>query len=488
MLPFQNLIILDKNGSCPIYKQISNRLANLIQDGIIQPGAYLPATRQMTQLLNINRKTVVNAYEDLLFQDWIEAVPRKGYRVTLELPIIKPKLFQLKNNFIANQPESSDYNKAIAPSNQGRKIVSTDLIINDGFPDTELAPFQKIGIAYRDLTDSKIIKRLMVLRDEGGLDLLKESTRKFLNDTRGLNINKGNIIITRGAQMAIYITATILLSPGDNVVVSEPNYMFATDIMINSGANIISIPVDEQGIDVDYLERVLQKQSIRLLYIVPHHHHPTTVTMSISRREKLLDLIHQYNFYTIEDDYDYDFHYQYNPILPLASAKHGGKIIYIGSFTKLLAPSVRVGYMIAAPDIIEKAIHLRRLIDLRGDTFMEYMLAQMINNGDLSQHIRKSNKIYSQRCNLTCDLLSRKLSHAINFTKPQGGLAIWLRFKEKYPINQILIDATENGLIFIGTTFQKDGDVNNNSLRFGFASLTEKEIEKAINILVKITT
>lgn len=483
MLPFQNLIIPDRNKRFPIYKQITNRLISLIQEGTIQPGTYFPGTRQMAELLNVNRKTVVNAYEELLSQEWIEAIPRKGYRVIPVLPVIKPRSFQPKNHFI---PAASE-GRISYPVAEVRAFTTEDIVVNDGFPDAGLAPFKEIGELYQDPEQSKIIKRLMALRDEGGLELLRQSTAVFLNETRGLNIGKTDILITRGAQMAIYIAATVLLKPGDNVVVSDPNYLFATEIMASTGANIITIPVDEEGIDMDHLEIVLQKQPVKLLYIVPHHHHPTTVTMSANRRLRLLELVEQYDFFVIEDDYDYDFHYKKSPILPLASASHNGKIIYIGSFTKLIAPSVRVGYLIAAPDIVKKAIYLRRLIDLRGDTFMEYMLAQMIINGDLTRHISKSNKLYAQRCDLICDLLTRKLSHAVEFTKPQGGMAIWLRFKDKYPVRKVIADAAHHGLLLIGTTFQKAGDLNDNSLRFGFASLTEKEMEGAVNILIKLT-
>lgn len=483
MLPFQNLISLDGSDPLPVYKQLTNRLIKLIQEGTIQPGTYVPATRQMADLLKVNRKTVINAYEELLAQDWIEVLPRKGYRVVPELPLIKPRSFQPKTHFIP----SLDHNHLVAPATEARKTTSAAILVDDGFPDMGLAPFTQIGRVYRDPLISRKIKQLIPLRDEGGLALLRQSTAIFLNETRGLAITKEDIVITRGAQMAIYIAAMVLLVPGDNVIVSEPNYLFANEIIATTGANIIRVPVDQDGMDVNRLEQILQTQPVKLLYVVPHHHHPTTVTLSASRRLKLLQLIEHFDLYVLEDDYDYDFHHKNSPLLPLASARHNGKIIYIGSFTKLLAPSVRVGYLIAAPDIVKKAIHLRRLIDLRGDIFMEYMLAQMIINGELSRHINKSNKLYAQRCDFICNLFNNRLSHAVDFTKPHGGMALWLRFKEKYPVNKVIAGAKNHGLLLMGMTFQKPGDLNTNGLRFGFASLSEESMEQTIDILVKIT-
>ncbi|HMG09027.1 MAG TPA: PLP-dependent aminotransferase family protein [Mucilaginibacter sp.] len=489
MLPYDSLIVVDKENQLPVYKQITNRLIGLIQKGLIPPGTFFPGTRQMAELITVNRKTIINAYEELLTEDWIESIDRKGYRVTPELPVIKPRSFQPPSHFSSTgyvSPEGLILQ--CPPQPEHRDTKSSDIVVNDGFPDPELAPFKEISKIYRDNGISSRIKQLMCLRDQGGLPLLKDAAALFLNETRGLNIKKDDIVITRGAQMAIYITATVLLSKGDHVVVTEPNYVFANDIMENAGAYITKIGIDEEGPDMDQLEQILKKSPIRMLYLVPHHHHPTTITMSAARRQKLLKLIEQYGFYVIEDDYDYDFYYKNSPILPLASAPHHGKIIYIGSFTKLLAPSIRIGYLIAAPDIVKKAIALKRLIDLRGDTFIEYMLAQMIINGDLARHINKSNKLYAHRCDFICNLLTQKLSHAIEFTKPLGGMAVWLKFKSRFPINRILNDASHAGLCMIGMPFRLSGDPNDNGIRFGFASLSEEEMTKAVDILVKITS
>lgn len=489
MLPFNNLILPDKESHFPVYKQITNRLINLIKEGMIPPGAFLPGTRQMAELLSVNRKTAINAYEELLMEEWIESIDRKGYRVIPELPVLKPRTFRPPSHFIPTDISSSRANTTqCVDQPQHRLTKSSDIVVNDGFPDPELAPFKDISKVYRDEGVSARIKQLMCLRDEGGLGLLKDAASVFLNETRGLNITREDIVITRGAQMAIYIAASVLLSKGDNVVVTEPNYIYANEVIENTGANIIKITIDHHGPNIDQLEQILKTTQIKLLYIVPNHHHPTTVTLSAARRLKLLQLIEHYGFYLIEDDYDYDLHFENNPTLPLACARHNGKIIYIGSFTKLLAPSIRVGYMIAAPEIVKKAINLRRLIDLRGDTFTEYMLSQMIINGDLSRHIKKSNRIYAQRCDFLCALLIKKLSHAIEFSKPLGGMAIWLKFRAKFPINKIIHNASHAGLCMIGMSFQQPGDPNDNGLRFGFASLSEEEMTKAVAILVELTS
>jgi GntR family transcriptional regulator/MocR family aminotransferase len=485
MLPFKTLISIDHNSPLAIYRQIAKHLTGLIQQGFIQPGNFLPSTRELAVILGVHRKTVIAAYEDLATQNWIETLPRKGIRVVTDLPVTKPRSFKpdeqkqphqspakflFKDGIMAMPPNPAEYRSMI--------------VVNDGFPDPDLAPLELMMREYRKQLQSVHLKRLMALRDFGGTPHLKEATATFLNNSRGLNIGTDHILMTRGGQMAIYVAASLILKPGDKVLVSDPGYFIADAVFTQMGAQLVRIPVDADGMDVDAIAHALKKTKIRMMYIIPHHHHPTTVTMSSARRIRLLQLIRQYQLPVIEDDYDYDFHYRNSPVLPLASADHDGNVIYIGSFTKLLAPSFRIGYMIAPANFIEQAINLKRLIDLRGDTLMEESLATLIANGDLGRHIKRSNKIYSQRCDLVCDLLSRQLSHALSFQKPQGGMAVWLKFKEGYPLPAIISKAAAAGLSLLGAAYHGD----HNGIRFGFASLKEKEIQQAADILEQVTT
>ncbi|MDN5286670.1 MAG: GntR family transcriptional regulator [Mucilaginibacter sp.] len=488
MLPFKTLILIEKDSPVAIYRQIATQLTGLIRQGMIQSGVFLPSTRELAGLLGVHRKTIIAAYDELVTQNWIEALPRKGIRVAIDLPVIKPRSFKLAGQ---NQPYQAPAKFAFAAGITGMdanpEITRSTIIVNDGFPDADLAPFDLIMREYRKQMQGVHLKRLMAMRDFGGTPNLKAATSTFLNDSRGLNISPDHILITRGGQMAIYIAASLILKPGDKVLVSDPSYFIADAVFTQMGAKLIRTPVDAEGMDIDAIERVLSKTKIKLLYIIPHHHHPTTVTMSSARRVRLLQLIKQYQLPVIEDDYDYDFHYRNSPVLPLASADHGGNVIYIGSFTKLLAPSFRVGYMIGPANFIAQAINLKRLIDLRGDTLMEEALAILINNGDLSRHIKRSNKSYSQRCDLICDLLSGQLSHAVTFSKPQGGMAVWLKFKEQYPLATIIQKAASAGLMLLGAAYHSSENEKHNGIRFGFASLKEKELQQAVDILSQIT-
>ncbi|WP_431244451.1 PLP-dependent aminotransferase family protein [Flavobacterium sp. P21] len=241
--------------------------------------------------------------------------------------------------------------------------------------------------------------------------------------------------------------------------------------------------MDNDGMCTDKLKEVLQKHKIKLLYVIPHHHHPTTVTMSVERRNELLQIINANNFAVIEDDYDYDFHYKYEPYLPLASGDHGGRVIYIGSLSKVLGSSFRIGYMIATSDFLESARRLRILIDLQGNTIFENAIASFIENGDLSRHIQKTNRIYAHRCTVLSDLIRNELAEVVSFTKPSGGMALWLEFKPEYDVSKIINKANMKGLILQGIPYYQDTDSKINAFRFGFASVNEQKLVHAVQIL-----
>jgi GntR family transcriptional regulator/MocR family aminotransferase len=353
------------------------------------------------------------------------------------------------------------------------------LIINDGSPDSRLAPMDLLLRAYKELLTERNYKKFIPQGNFSGTLPLREAMTRFLTDTRGLTMSPDNILITRGAQMAIYLAAQLILKKGDSVIVSRPNYFMADKAFEQAGARLLRVPADEQGMDVDAVEALCQKKKPRMLYVVPHHHHPTTVTLSMDRRMKLLDSIRRHQLVVIEDDYDYDFHYSSGPILPLASADHGGNVIYIGSLTKSLTPSIRLGYMIAPPDFIAQATRLRRIIDIRGDHLQEDALATLIRNGDLTRHLKKAGKIYHHRRDYFCDLLARRLDGRISFKKPDGGLAIWAT--STLPLPLLSARTAAMGLLINDGSYYSDSP--GNGLRLGFASLQEKEMDEAVEVL-----
>jgi GntR family transcriptional regulator/MocR family aminotransferase len=235
--------------------------------------------------------------------------------------------------------------------------------------------------------------------------------------------------------------------------------------------------------DIDYLEQVLKTQLIRALYIIPHHHFPTTVTTSMERRLKLLKLAKEHRFAIIEDDYDFDFHYENKPYVPLASIDHHHSVIYIGSISKTFAPALRIGFMAGPPAFIEAAAALRGLIDKQGDTLLENAFAMMFETGEMERHFRKSLKIYQQRRNLFCEILKTNFNDIIDFNTPEGGLAVWANFDSRINLVKVSAEATKKGLYIDNGIFYKNESFDTNGMRLGFASLNESETIQALEML-----
>lgn len=285
--------------------------------------------------------------------------------------------------------------------------------------------------------------------------------------------------------MGIYLAAQLLLGPSDFIAVGSSNYGPADETFKHSGAQLIRIPVDDFGMDVDHLEQILSQKTIKAVYIVPHHHFPTTVTMIMGRRLKLLDLAKTHRFAIIEDDYDFDFHYDNKPYLPLAGIDPNDSVLYIGSLTKTFAPALRIGFLIGPSKFIEAAAALRQLIDKQGDTLLEEAFASLIANGDLERHFRKSLKIYKQRRDLFCEIIHSDFSSEIEYKTPEGGLAVWSVFDENINLEKLSQSAEKRGLCIGDGSFYRNEVFDPNGLRLGFASLNESEMQQAFEILKK---
>jgi len=484
MLPFKTLITINKNASQPVYQQIANNLVRLIRDGILKPGSALPSSREMAQQLQVHRKTVVSAYEELYTQDWIETIPRKGVYVSNHLPEIKPRTFKavMKGSAYTNQT-GLNFSKTSTFKSLSQKEDTHKLLITDGFPDPRIAPVDELMKTYRDLFKRPSMQKLIMYGHIAGSENLRKALVQFLSNTRGLNIGVENIMITHGAQMAIYMAAGMLIKPGSITIVGEPNYFMANMIFENFGAKLLRVNVDENGIDVDAIEKICKRKKPALLYIIPHHHHPTTVTLSADRRMKLLQIIRENNLPVIEDDYDYDYHYSSSPIIPLAGADHGSNVIYIGSLTKTLAPSVRLGYMVAPENFINRSKDLRKLIDIRGDDILEEAMAVLFSNGIMQRHLKKSLKLYHQRRDIFCSLIEKDLNGVVSFVKPAGGMAVWAKFNKKYSLPAIAKRVSAKGLYMTDGLFYNSGNVEYNALRMGFASMNEDEMKEAFHII-----
>lgn len=357
--------------------------------------------------------------------------------------------------------------------------------IDDGFPDSRIAPIEQLVREYRRFGKSRPADKLLMYGPAQGSFRLRVELARFLNRTRGMQISEKEILITKGTQMAIYLTAKLLVRPGDIVFVPEPGYLDANQAFRLTGATLVFIPVDKDGMNIEEIERLCKKRVPKMVYIIPHHHRPTTVTLSAERRMRLMNLARQYRFALLEDDYDFDYHFTSDPLLPLATLDTGKHIIYVGSFCKSIAPGIRIGFMVAPEVVINEAAAIRKLIDRQGEQLLEEATAELLSTGEIARHLKKSHKIYHKRLENTCRLLREELDEYLTFERPGGGLAIWAAYRKDISAEAVARNAAKLGLkISDGRNyfFQHNISVPDNFIRIGYCSLDENEMGGAIHI------
>ncbi|MEZ0453821.1 PLP-dependent aminotransferase family protein [Sphingobacterium thalpophilum] len=464
-------IQLDERSDKAVYLQIADALIKDIHSGRLKTGEVLPGSRHLAQLLKVNRNTVVEALNVLLIEGWLISKERKGTFVADTLPDFK---------------DVHD-NKEIIANAESTENKHYHLQFDDGHPNSKIAPVTELARAYRQIFNQKAKWQMMGYGDEYGDLEFRKAIVQMLNHQRGMQISEQNICLTRGSQMAMYLTAQCLFTEGDYVMIENPGYKPAWKAFEHAGARLLPINVDKDGLLMADVANYLKSgKKIKAIYVTPHRQYPTTVTLTLKRRLELIRLSNEYGFTVIEDDYDNEFHFGYRPILPLSSFPELKNYVYIGTMSKVVAPALRIGYLASNnSDLIEQVGDLRKIIDVQGDNIMEQAVLQLIKDGTLKRHIRKATNHYKAKKDFATSLLAKHLKEKARFTIPEGGLAFWV-VPEK-PVNWQQIDTKlkNKGIKIITPDAYSFGETIH-GIRLGYGSLSEKDLEEGVIALAEL--
>ena len=476
----------------PVYIQVSQQIVNAIQRKYINKGTKLPGTRMLSQLLKVHRNTAVAIYEELAAQGWVEIIPNKGTF------ILEPGQKTKKNKIVSQKiNEPYVYAKTTGfPFQKSFHLASTIQLtnakysINDGKPDVRLHPVHQFTRWYSAAMKRKTLVKKWNKPNEHSYSLFQTQLCNYLNATRGFHISPNNLLSTRSSEMSLYIVSQLLIKKDDIVLVGNLSNYAANMIFQQAGASIKTIPVDTDGLDINYIRKYFIKNSIRCVYVCAQRDYPTMVNLSAERRLALLQLAKEYGFAIIEDDYDYDFQFEGSAMLPMASAGANGMVIYLGKLGQSLFPSFQTGFVVAPANLISEATNYLQLLDKQGDFIQEQMLSELIIEGEIYRLMKKNVVIYKQRRNFLCAQLTTYFTEIAHWEIPPGGLAIWLQFHPKISLVKLAEEAEKNDLFIPKTILYQDK--NTCALRFGFGHLDTEEmgvviqkLKSAYNALLK---
>lgn len=475
--PWDFALELDPQGPQPLFLQIAHGLSEGIRSGRLRAGDALPSSRAFSLTLKVHRNTVLAAYQELESEGWIATEPAVGTFVSRSIPEDLPRPFAR-----GAKPVSESLGFALPPQPvryEVRQHAPGTLVMGSGSPDARLIPTDELARSYRRALRIGG-QELLNYGDPRGHERLRAALAAMLSSRRGLSIRTENVLVTRGSQMALDLVARTLLRPGDVVAVEALGYRPAWEAMRLTGAELVPIPVDEQGIDLEALEALARQRPLRALYVTPHHQYPTTVTLDPGRRLRLLELALSRGIALIEDDYDHEFHYEGRPIMPLASADRSGVVVYVGTMSKILAPGLRIGFIAAPRALVERIADLRVHVDRQGDLAQEVAVAQLLEDDSIQRHARRVRRTYQDRRDALAEALRRKFGASLSFQVPAGGMALWVQTDPALDPRAWSERALRHGVAFMPGHRFAFREENLSRLRLGFAMLDEKELVEAV--------
>jgi GntR family transcriptional regulator/MocR family aminotransferase len=480
-------IPLDRQSTVPLYQQIETHLRQGILSGSLAPDTRLPASRQLARDLGINRITVENAYAVLETDGLVFSRVGSGTYVLPPTPL--PKLPQRSGDMPWPFWQKNLPDRGLTKGSAVDEMLRTSehpnpISFAGGIGDSHLFPaedFRKVlqAVMRRDGISA------LDYGDRSGYAPLRNTITHILA-SQGLQTSPENVLITAGSQQALALVSQLLLQPGDTILVESPTYSGALDLFRALSFKVVSIPMDGQGMQVELLEKLLQQHHPKLIYTIPNFHNPTGTCLSSGRRHQLIILADRYNIPILEDDFVGDLRYEGRTQPALKALDPGGRVIYVSTFSKMLMPGLRVGFLVADGPVYDSLVRLKRVNDLATSNLIQRALEDYVTVGRYQMHLRHSCQIFRKRRNAMQEAIHRHLPAGVSLEPPQGGLFIWIKLPENLSADGLLPLAIDEGVDFMpGSVFYSNSADGLNWLRLNFVVQPEEKIEEGVKRLGK---
>ncbi|MDM8520309.1 PLP-dependent aminotransferase family protein [Anaerolineales bacterium HSG6] len=478
-------IPLDHDSTVPLYQQIETYLRQNIISGKLLPETRLPATRQLAEKLGVSRITVTNAYAELESEGLIYSREGSGTYVSPPVSSATSPAHQAEILWPLWQhglETDDDLPQHLRPDQISQQTVHPNPIIFSGVGDPRQFPIKDFGKAIQSVIRRDGQTAFKYGGFDGGYRPLRRTISHVLA-TQGIQANPDNTLITAGSQQAIALVCQLLLKLGDVILVEKPSYNLALELFQTCHLNIVGVSMDEQGMQVEQVETLLQQYHPKLIYTMPNFQNPTGVCLSGPRRRMLIQLAERYNVPILEDEFVGDLRYNGRVQPAIKALDQNGTVIYIGTFSKILMPGLRAGYLVADGPVFDRLVSYKRVSDLTTSTLIQRALDEYVTIGRYQTHLRRSCRRYRQRRDAIITAIKQYLP-TVRFNPPQGGLFIWLELPEQVSSLALLPLAMQEGVGFSpGSNFFIHRTEGERYLRLNFATHTLEDIEVGIQRL-----
>ncbi len=475
-------IPLNPDATLPMYRQIYEGLRRKILAGKLSPGQRVPSTRTLSQHLGVSRNTVAQSYAQLLSEGYFQAIVGSGTFVCRQIP--------------EDLSTSSPPDQLLKQQNRALSTYGESLIDFDPFlPPDPTAPISfRYGRPALDEFPLAIWRQLLSRYCRAHHDTLdynpdllghrplRQAIADYLERSRQVHCHPDHILIVSGSQQAIDLIARIFINRNDTVAIENPGYLGARQAFMAQGAELQPIAVDEAGIVVEALVN-LPIVPIKLLYVTPSHQFPQGAVMSLSRRLELLTWAEATGALIIEDDYDSEYRYGEHPIPALKELDKNNAVLYMGTFSKVLFPALRVGYLVLPPDLVRVFCHAKWLVDRQSPLLEQHVLADFIIEGHLERHIRKMRHLYDQRRQALVKALLHHFHQHVSIMGENAGMHLMIQLNLPLDDAEVISQAQQAGVGLTSASPYYIQDSRKGQFILGYAELNEAQIKEGIDRL-----
>lgn len=489
MLPLH----LQPESHIPLYMQLRDQLRGLVHSGELQTGDRIPASRELAVQLGVHRTTVANAYAELESEGLIQGhVGRGTFICGSPLKQFSPAPRANGNG----GPARWDALFADERGDEGLsrlmpEVPAGAIAFTGARPSEESFPLEE----FRRCTNAVLKREGRRILQFGATDGYEPLRRALIEWFRGegLNVKDEQLLITDGGQQAIDLVCKAFIRAGDSVALENPAYPGAISILTGARARILPVPVETDperssyaGLDVDALENILLQNRVKFIFVTPDFHNPTGTAMPAPRRRRLIEIAGRYQVPIIEDSVYARTRLRGSTLPPLRSLDTNGNVMQIDSFSKIAFPGLRVGWCIGAPSAIERLRLVKQATDLHTDQLSQAALAEFISRGHLTRHVARMKKVHLSRLEAMEAALEKHMPERATWTRPEGGMTVWVTLPAGFDAGDLLINARERGIYFIPGRHFYSQSPRANTLRLGFSSVDEKNITRGIEVFCDV--